>query len=148
MLKRRILIVGAAAMGAAPPARADPPVWTVDGIAAGHADVVAYFTRGAVTRGNDGIATVWRKETWIFENADNRTKFAATPEAFAPQYGGFCCMAMTEGKKSNGSSMAWAIHKGKLYFAGSPAVLANWKLDPDKNISKADYWWKRSFASL
>jgi hypothetical protein len=84
MLKRRILIVGAAAMGAAPPARADPPVWTVDGIAAGHADVVAYFTRGAVTRGNDGIATVWRKETWIFENADNRTKFAATPEAFAP----------------------------------------------------------------
>jgi hypothetical protein len=148
MLKRRGLIVGAIAWGAASPAWADPPVWTFNGIAAGRADVVAYFAKGAMVRGNDAVTTTWRKETWIFESEENRAKFLATPEAFAPQYGGFCCMAMVEGKKSGGDPRAWAIHKGKLYFAGSANVMANWKFDPDKNIAKADYWWKRSFASL
>lgn len=147
MFSRRSLLVSGSAL-IATPAFADPPVWVYNGIAAGRADTVAYFTKGAVTRGRDDITLVWRKETWIFESDENRAKFTATPEAFAPQYGGFCCMAMVGGKKSGGDPRAWAIYKGKLYFAGSPAVLANWKLDNDKYISKADHWWKQSYASL
>jgi len=147
MFNRRLLILGATTLVASP-ALADPPVWVFDSIAIGGADPVWYFTNAALKRGSADYTFVWRKETWRFVSEEDRSKFAASPEAFAPQYGGFCCMAMVDGKKSNGDARAWAIHKGKLYFAGSAAVMANWKLDSDKYISKADYWWKRSFASL
>jgi len=120
----------------ASPALADPPVWTFEGLASGGADPVWYFTNAAARRGSPDIAHVWRRETWRFVNLENRAKFAANPEAFAPQYGGFCCMSMVEGRKSNGDARAWTIHKGKLYFAGNANVMANFKLDADKYISR------------
>jgi len=52
----------------------------------------------------------------LFYSKENREKFEASPEAFVPQYGGFCAIAMSEGAEANPNPKSWEVRDGKLYF--------------------------------
>src|SRR5215831_12681414 len=94
MLLRRVGLAGiCAVMGGAlatSALAAPPPVSQSGGYAIGGFDVVAYHVKKAAVRGKPEFSYVWREATWLFESADNRAKFAANPEAYVPQYGGYC----------------------------------------------------------
>jgi hypothetical protein len=122
------------------------PVWQSNGYAIGGFDVVAYFTKKAAVRGKPEFSRVWHDATWLFESAENRDKFAANPDAFAPQYGGHCTMSMVNGKQSRGDPQAWTVRDGKLYLNGNQTVNSRFNEDGDVYVSKADSWWKRSYA--
>ena len=54
---------------------------------------------------------------WHFASAENRDAFAAAPERFAPQYGGFCAWAVAARKKLYSTQPEnWTIEAGKLYL--------------------------------
>jgi len=59
------------------------------GIAIKGYDTVAYFTEGRAVKGNKEFEFEWQDAKWRFASAANRDKFAANPQAYAPQYGGF-----------------------------------------------------------
>ena len=40
--------------------------------------------------GQDSFAYEWKDAVWFFSSAENRDKFIADPERWAPQYGGYC----------------------------------------------------------
>jgi hypothetical protein len=122
------------------------PVWQSNGYAIGGFDVVAYFTKKAAVRGKPEFSHVWHDARWLFESAENRDKFAANPDAFAPQYGGNCTMSMINGKQSRGDPQAWTVRNGKLYLNGNQTINSRFNEDGDVYISKADSWWTRSFA--
>ncbi len=52
-------------------------------------DPVAYFTEGRAVKGKKEFEYKWEDAKWRFSSAGNRDLFAANPEKYAPQYGGF-----------------------------------------------------------
>ena len=108
--------------------------------AAGH-DVVAYFTMGKPVKGSAEFATEWKGATWEFSSAENLEKFKANPEAFAPQYGGYCAYGVSQGGLVKGEPDLWKIVDGKLYLNFSEGVQKKWEKDIPGYIKAADGQW-------
>src|SRR5262249_35590966 len=149
LISRRVglaIVLGAGIGAFSNASFAAPPVAQSNGYAIGGFDVVAYFTKKAAVRGKPEFSYVWHDATWLFESKENRDKFAANPDAFAPQYGGYCAVGMSNGKRGNGDPQAWSVRNGKLYLTLNQNVNAKFNQDGDVYISKADSFWQRSYA--
>lgn len=117
------------------------PVYTEGGIAIDGSDPVAYFTEGAPTAGDPDITYDWNGATWRFASAANRDAFAADPEAYAPQYGGYCAYAVSEGYTASTVPEAWRIVDGKLYLNFSRGIQRRWERDIPGRIAAGDANW-------
>ena len=62
---------------------------TIFGVAIKGYDVVAYHTEDRAIKGSSQFSHKWNDAKWYFSSAENRDLFAAEPERFAPQYGGY-----------------------------------------------------------
>ena len=106
-MHRRTFVTATAALVAAQavvtPARAaeDPVYQSLFGTAIDGTDPVAYFTEGRPVAGDRGITHDWNGATWRFSSAENRDLFAASPEKYAPQYGGYCAWAVSQGYRTS-----------------------------------------------
>ena len=52
-------------------------------------DTVAYHTEGRAVKGKSKYSHKWNDAKWYFATPGNRDLFAADPERYAPQYGGY-----------------------------------------------------------
>lgn len=139
--------------GANPCAAADPcagagaattqqsRVYSHEAVAIRGADPVAYFTEDKAVKGSADYEYEWNGATWRFSSAENRDLFASNPEAYAPQYGGYCAKAVSEGNLASIDPEAWGIVDGKLYLNYSPGVQQQWLQDVSGNIAKGDQNW-------
>ena len=142
--RRQILAYAAAAPFAslaAPAFAMTPKVYNEGGIAIDGSATVAYFDENGPVRGSPEFAVDWNGATWQFANAENLAKFEANPEAYAPQYGGYCAFAVSKGYTASTVPEAWSIHDGKLYLNFSRTVRARWALNKRANIEAADANW-------
>lgn len=138
-------LVLALAPVAAPTAAAKEPVYQsfLGGVAINGYDAVAYFAEGEPVEGSSDFTHDWNGATWRFATAENRDKFAADPEAYAPQYGGYCAWAVSQGYTASTDPQAWRIVDGKLYLNYNLDVQKQWAGDIPGNISKADGNWPK-----
>ena len=104
-------------------------------------DPVGYFTAGRPVKGSPQFTHQWRGATWHFASAENRDRFGAAPEKFAPQYGGYCAYGVAQGYAVSIDPAAWTIVDGKLYLNYSLSVRENWNKDIPGYIRKADTNW-------
>ena len=104
-------------------------------------DPVAYFTAGHPVKGSTHFSHEWRGATWRFASAENRDVFAASPEKYAPRYGGYCAYGVANGYAVSIDPTAWSIVDGKLYLNYSLGVRADWSKDVPRYIRKADGNW-------
>ena len=104
-------------------------------------DPVAYFQAGRATKGSETKFFQWKGANWYFTNKENRDLFAANPEKYAPQYGGYCAWAMTTAQKAHTDPEVWKIVDGKLYLQCSKDAFKKWQKDIPGNIKKADANW-------
>jgi YHS domain-containing protein len=111
------------------------------GVAIKGYDTVAYFTEGHAVKGKKEFEFSWQGVPWYFANAAHRDLFAANPERYAPQFGGFCSMGTTRGKTTVADPEAWTIVDGKLYLKFSKAVRDRWRPNKAENIKKAEKKW-------
>ena len=58
---------------------------------------MAYFTDGKPVKGQDALVTEWMGAKWKFASQANLDLFKASPEKYAPQYGGYCAYGVTQG---------------------------------------------------
>ena len=105
--------------------------------------MVAYFTQGSPVAGDPAITHDWNGATWRFSSTENRDAFAADPAAYAPQYGGYCAYAVSEGYTASTVPEAWSIVDGKLYLNYSTGVKGRWEQDIPGRISAADANWPK-----
>jgi hypothetical protein len=124
-----------------PAAAADSPIYTRGGVAIKGADPVAYFTEGKPVTGQKKFETEWKGAKWRFSSAQNRDMFVASPEKFAPQYGGYCSYAVSQGYTAKIDIDAWAIVDDKLYLNYSTGVLRLWETDIPGHIASANKNW-------
>ena len=112
-----------------------------NGVAVKGYDVVAYETAGAPQKGRAEFEYRWQGAVWRFTSAANRDRFAASPERYAPQFGGYCSWAVSRGYTADIDPEAWRIVDGKLYLNYSPRVQRMWEEDVRGNIAKAMANW-------
>jgi hypothetical protein len=126
---------GAALAGKVDPIRGD------DGLAIRGYDPVAYFKQSRAVKGSAQFRHSWMGVEWRFFNAEDRDLFAAEPEKYAPQYGGYCAYAVSQGHTASVDPEAWRIVDGKLYLNYSKGVQKTWEKDIPAYIQKADKNW-------
>ncbi|MEO0983062.1 MAG: YHS domain-containing (seleno)protein [Pseudomonadota bacterium] len=138
------LIVAAPATIAAPVAYADKaPVYTsrFSNVAVQGYDPVAYFTVGEATKGAADYSTTYKGAEFRFASQENLDLFLGDPEAYAPQYGGYCAWALADGRLAKGDARYWRIVDGKLYLNYSRGVQQKWLADIPGFIAKANANW-------
>ncbi|MEM7057968.1 MAG: YHS domain-containing (seleno)protein [Pseudomonadota bacterium] len=106
-------------------------------------DTVAYFTEGRPVEGSSDITYDWNGATWRFSTEANRDAFAANPEKYAPQYGGYCAWAVSQGYTASTVPEAWKIVDGKLYLNYSVGIQNQWEQDIPGNIASGDQNWPK-----
>jgi YHS domain-containing protein len=126
------------------------PPWSspAEAVAIQGYDPVAYFTKNDAVRGSSKYVHDWSGMTWFFSSAENREMFAAEPEKYAPQFGGFCTPSIAGGKNSRGGGDAWVIYNGKLYLSYDKSVRESFQRDIAGVVSKAEGWWPTVKARL
>lgn len=116
-----------------------------NGIAIKGFDAVAYFTDMKPVQGNKEFLHQWNGATWYFVSADHRDMFKASPEKYAPQYGGYCAygVCMKKAKFSTDPKTAWKIVDGKLYLNYNVETQTVWERGTLKEtIENGDKNWK------
>ena len=120
---------------------ATPQVYSENGIAVDGTDVVAYFTEGRPVSGDPDITYEWNGATWRFASEANRDAFAEDPEAYAPQFGGYCAWAVSEGYTASTVPEAWEIVDGKIYLNYSRRIHRRWSRDIPGHIAAGNANW-------
>lgn len=110
-------------------------------LALGGYDPVAYFSNGKPTPGSADVSADWDNATWRFSSEANKQAFLANPEKYAPQYGGFCAYAVSQGYTASADPQAWSIVDDKLYVNFNKAVRGLWNLRRSHYIKEGDKNW-------
>lgn len=119
-------------LSAPAPALADKaPIFTSFGsnVAVRGYDPVAYFTLGAPTRGLATLKATYQGAEFHFATPANRAAFIANPTRYAPQFGGYCAWAVSQGYTAGIDPESWAIVDGKLYLNYNKDIQARWSRD-------------------
>jgi YHS domain-containing protein len=146
MLRQTILALSllGASVAASPAALADkPPIYhgLFDDLAVGGYDPVAYFSGARPVEGRKPFEFKYKGATWRFASADNLAAFKADPDRYAPQYGGYCAWAVSQGYTAKGDPRAWKIVGGKLYLNYNADIQKKWEQDISGFIAKANANW-------
>ena len=131
-----LLLLLGVSLGAAAEKRYAP-----EGIGAGGYDPVAYFTDGKAVEGSEQMTAEHGGVTYRFASAEHRALFQAAPEAYLPQYGGFCAYAAAKGALAPTDPEAFTVLGGKLYLNYSQDVRERWLARAGAYIRAADEKW-------
>lgn len=112
-----------------------------DGLAAGGYDVTAYFTAGKPVQGTAAYETQYKGATWRFATPEAKVKFQKNPAAYAPQFGGHCAWATSQGYVAPGDPETWKIVDGKLYLNYNARAKELWEADQDAAIERGHANW-------
>jgi len=105
-------------------------------------DTRAYFTESTAKLGSDAHTVDWNGATWQFATAEDAAAFAETPQAFAPQFGGYCTRAMSFKRTVPADPEVWRIHDGKLYMFARPVGGTKFDEGPEAMIARAQAFWE------
>ena len=111
------------------------------GVAIKGYDPVAYFAAGKPMKGSADHEFEWGGAKWRFASSEHKDLFAANPEKYAPQYGGYCAWAVSNNYTAPVDPEAWKVADGKLYLNYNHDVQVNWEKEMAANIAKADEHW-------
>ena len=104
-------------------------------------DAVALTSLGAVAEGEATYTITHDGGAYYFASQESADTFSADPEAYLPQYGGYCAFAVALGKKFDGDPMFADIVDGKLYLFVNDAVFQRYLADKEGTLAKAaDVW--------
>lgn len=124
------------------------PVYTgtFDNVALSGYDAVGYFTQGRPVKGSATFKTTYKGAEFYFASAANLAKFKANPASFAPQYGGYCAWAVSQGYTASGDPQVWKIVGGKLYVNYSREIGDKWEKNIPGFIASANKNWPTILA--
>jgi len=112
-----------------------------DGVALRGYDPVAYFFSSEAQKGQAQYSYEYKGSKFYFASEANKRAFMATPEKYAPQFGGYCAYGTAQGYKVSTQPDAFAIVKDKLYLNYDKKVQKIWQQDVPGNIRQAEKNW-------
>jgi hypothetical protein len=136
-LMRALVVLVATATAA----HAVEPLYSKDGLGLSGYDAVAYFSESKAVPGSPQFEHQWAGLRWRFASAAHLKAFAAAPEKYAPQYGGYCAYAVFKNRIAPADPEAWKVVDGKLYVNFDKNVRALWEKELPDAIPRADRNW-------
>lgn len=106
-------------------------------------DPISYFVAGTPQMGTKQFSAAHKGVTYHFTSEDNRKKFAVMPDAFAPQFGGFCQTGVALLKKLDGDPTVWRVADGKLFVYVNEGAKAKFLENIPAHTVAADSNWPR-----
>ncbi|GJM02607.1 MAG: hypothetical protein DHS20C08_11080 [Rhodomicrobium sp.] len=104
-------------------------------------DLVALTKQNNVTPGLAKFTQIHDGVAYYFASEETKRQFAANPEKYLPQFGGYCALGIALNKKLDGSPRYADIVDGKLYLLLNAAVFEAYKKDKAGTIAKANKLW-------
>ncbi|MBF8150599.1 hypothetical protein ITJ86_11870 [Winogradskyella sp. F6397] len=79
--------------------------------------MVSFFNENP-KKGNSSYTSAYNDAKYRFASLEHKEKFEKSSESYTPEYGGFCAIAMSEGKQldPNPNPKSWEVREGKLYL--------------------------------
>lgn len=118
------------------------------GLAISGFDPVAYFTDGKPLIGSPELEFRFAGAVWRFCNSGNRDAFAARPDVYMPQFGGYDPVAAARGIAVAGNPLIWRMAGERLYFFYNDAARAGFDADPDRVAAAAGRKWPAIMLTL
>ena len=106
-------------------------------------DPVTYFTEGKAAKGDPQYSSNYGGATYYFKSSDDKAAFDKDPAKYAPQFGGYCAMAMAMGQQEDADPNFFLVHDGKLLLQRNEKAHMMFMKDPAGNHKKADEQWKK-----
>ncbi|MEI6410493.1 MAG: YHS domain-containing (seleno)protein [Bacteroidota bacterium] len=103
-------------------------------------DPVAFFTDHKPVKGDERYNFSYHDATYWFATEDHKKMFADNPEKYAPQYGGYCGYAVSQGHLAPIHVEFFAILDGRLILQNNQRALDGWNSD-SLSLKKADKYW-------
>lgn len=104
-------------------------------------DAVSYFSDTGPVKGSKKFKTRFMNAEWRFASQQNLDTFLLAPEKYAPQYGGYCAWAVSEGYTAKGDPLQWKIHNDKLYLNYNADIKSKWEAEMLTHIERANNNW-------
>ena len=110
-------------------------------VAVGGYDAVSYFQESGGVEGSKDFQTTYKGADFRFASQENLDTFLADPDAYAPQYGGYCAWAVSQGYTAKGNPKNATVVDGKLYLNYNNKVQKDWEADIPSFIEQANVNW-------
>lgn len=104
-------------------------------------DTVSYYNQGHPQIGNPDFQADWAGSTWFFSTIENRDSFAADPIRYAPQFGGYDPLGISQGYTNPTDPEQYTIFAGQLFLHYSEDFKTHWNADRAKNMIQATSNW-------
>src|SRR5437660_7442505 len=104
-------------------------------------DPVAYFTDARPVRGLPDFEAAEAGTVWRFHNASNRDAFAAHPEIYGPQFGGYDPIDVARGVAYAGNPRFFVVAGQRLYLFGREDSRNAFAANPAKFLKDARARW-------
>lgn len=112
------------------------------GVAIQGYDPVSYFKLQRATPGSPDFQYEWQGVRWYFDSAEHQQLFVASPDDYAPQFGGYCASGVGYGVTAKSDPKVWHIQEDKLYLFGREKVRQSWLKKRNSGIiERAEKFW-------
>ena len=118
------------------------------GLAIGGYDPVAFYTDRKPTLGAADVELSYGGAVWRFANIGNRAAFAAHPEVYMPQFGGYDPVGIAHGVAVPGNPEVWTIVGNSLFLFHDQARLQTFSTDPERLTDAAERKWPGLLQTL
>lgn len=108
-------------------------------------DPVSFFANDTPLNGSPMIRAEHAGATYLFATEANRDAFAANPERYTPQYGGFCAYGASLGILLPVDITTAQVRNGKLYLNVNADILDKFNADFEGSVSRANANWPALF---
>lgn len=111
-------------------------------------DPVAYFTDARAVRGVPDFEAAESGAIWRFHNASNRDAFAAHPEIYGPQFGGYDPIDIARGVAFAGNPRFFVVTGQRLYLFGREENRNAFAANPARFLKDARARWPSLLETL
>jgi hypothetical protein len=139
-----LLLLGGVLMPFSASADGPGPILEVNahtGLAISGFDPVAYFADKTAEIGRPDLELSLAGSVWRFRNPGNLAEFAAHPDVYMPQFGGYDPVAIAHGTSVPGHPLFWSVTGERLYLFYSAQARTAFLADPGGILAGATRKW-------
>lgn len=114
-----------------------------NGVAIKGYDIVSYRVGQRPLKGKAEFKTKFASLEWHFASVENKTKFEAAPEKFAPEFGGFCSTGIRLGFTFPADPEVYTVHNDKLYLFADISPQTDFVNELPRSLSEATSNWQK-----
>jgi hypothetical protein len=118
------------------------------GLAIAGYDPVAFYTDGKPVLGSPDFEFAYGGAVWRFSNIGDREAFAARPDVYMPQFGGYDPLGVAKGVAVAGNPGVWLITGGRLFLFYDRNRLETFSADPERITGAAERKWPQVLRTL